>query len=161
RLTDHPAFDFIPAWSADGNSLYFGSERSGTAQIFKIPAAGGEALQITRNGGRESYESPDGKELYYTKNKYSTGLWRVSTDGSGSEEEAVPELAAAGYWRYWTLTAKGIYFVARSEYAPYKINFYDFASRQTTEIAETDAFPIWVYPGLGAAPDARALFYTQ
>lgn len=158
RLTDSPSFDFMPAWSADGNSIYFASDRSGTAQIYKMPATGGEAVQITRQGGRESYASPDGTQLYYSKGG-SGGLWRVSADGG--DEQSVPELATAGYWRYWTLTPTGIYFVARSEQPPYKIMFYDFSINQTAEITATDTAPIWVYPGLGASADGKTILYTQ
>src|SRR5262249_21943645 len=59
--------DFRPAWSRDGRWIYFGSTRSGTIQIRKIPAHGGVPVQITKNGGAEPVESPDGQMLYYTK----------------------------------------------------------------------------------------------
>ena len=32
-----------------------------------MPAGGGEAVQVTRNGGETAFESPDGKSIYYTK----------------------------------------------------------------------------------------------
>jgi hypothetical protein len=30
-----------------------------------MPAAGGDAIRITDNGGNDALESPDGKTLYY------------------------------------------------------------------------------------------------
>jgi dipeptidyl aminopeptidase/acylaminoacyl peptidase len=47
RITQHSANDRDPQWSADGASLFFISDRSGSAQIWRLPVAGGEALQVT------------------------------------------------------------------------------------------------------------------
>ena len=45
--------DAMPTWAADGQWIYFHSDRSGSRQIWKIPAAGGNAIQVTRGGGIE------------------------------------------------------------------------------------------------------------
>jgi dipeptidyl aminopeptidase/acylaminoacyl peptidase len=47
RLTQHSANDTHPRWSADGSSVYFLSSRAGTTQVWRLPLAGGEAVQIT------------------------------------------------------------------------------------------------------------------
>ncbi len=47
RLTQHSANDTHPRWSVDGTSVYFLSTRSGSAQIWRLPMSGGEAVQIT------------------------------------------------------------------------------------------------------------------
>jgi dipeptidyl aminopeptidase/acylaminoacyl peptidase len=47
RLTQNPANDSSPRWSSDGKSLYFISTRSGTAQVWRLLLAGGEATQVT------------------------------------------------------------------------------------------------------------------
>jgi dipeptidyl aminopeptidase/acylaminoacyl peptidase len=47
RLTQSPANDSSPRWSADGKSLYFLSTRSGTSQVWRLQLAGGEATQVT------------------------------------------------------------------------------------------------------------------
>jgi Tol biopolymer transport system component len=124
-----------------------------------MPATGGEAVQITRDGGRESYESPDGKEIYYTKGDGITGIWRVPSNGG--EEQSVPELSEAGYWRSWTLTRDGIYFVAHALNPPYQLKFYDFKTRRLKEIATTEKAPIWVYPGLSVSPDGKTILFAQ
>src|SRR5690606_16449624 len=38
RLTDHPAIDSEPAWSPDGETIYFMSDRSGAPQIYRLPS---------------------------------------------------------------------------------------------------------------------------
>jgi len=48
---------------------------------FKVPAEGGAAVQVTRNGGHEAFESPDGKHLYYVTDKRTSGVWVVPVDG--------------------------------------------------------------------------------
>ena len=47
QLTDHTSNNTSPAWSADGRTLYFLSDRSGTQQVWRMAAAGGEPQQVT------------------------------------------------------------------------------------------------------------------
>jgi dipeptidyl aminopeptidase/acylaminoacyl peptidase len=47
RLTQHSSNDAHPRWQADGSSVYFLSSRTGSQQIWRLPLAGGEAVQIT------------------------------------------------------------------------------------------------------------------
>lgn len=159
RITDPATSDYMPSWSADGKSIYFASNRNGKMQIYTTPATGGEARQITQNGGVDSYASPDGKYLYYRKGEGSANLWRVPSEGG--DEQSLPELAQAGYWRSWTITKTGIYFIHHSENAPYKMMQYGFASERSTEIATLDAPPIWTYPGLSISEDGRTILYAQ
>ena len=46
RLTSHEASDTQARWSTDGRTLFFVSTRTGSAQVFRIPADGGEAEQV-------------------------------------------------------------------------------------------------------------------
>lgn len=48
RLTTHPDADHSPRWNADGKSIYFQSTRSGSSQVWRIAADGGEAEQVTK-----------------------------------------------------------------------------------------------------------------
>jgi serine/threonine protein kinase len=50
------------AWSADGKSVYFASERTGRREIWKQPVSGGAPLQVTHEGGYVARESP-GREV--------------------------------------------------------------------------------------------------
>jgi dipeptidyl aminopeptidase/acylaminoacyl peptidase len=47
RLTQHSANDTHPRWSVDGDNIYFLSARTGSQQVWRLPLAGGEAVQIT------------------------------------------------------------------------------------------------------------------
>ena len=47
RLTDHPAPDHSPRFSADGKGVYFLSSRDGSTQVYRVSVAGGEAKKVT------------------------------------------------------------------------------------------------------------------
>jgi Tol biopolymer transport system component len=81
RLTNNPASDAITSWSRDGKWIYLASNRSGEYQSWKVPAGGGEAVRVTRKGGFEALESPDGQWVYYTKSDGASSLWKVPRDG--------------------------------------------------------------------------------
>src|SRR5262245_55931597 len=79
RLTTDPAEDIVPSWSRDGRWIYFTSNRlaegrSGRLQIWKMPSGGGEATQMTKQGGFEPVESPDGRWLYFTQDRGSSAI---------------------------------------------------------------------------------------
>jgi Tol biopolymer transport system component len=159
RLTTESSSDILPNWSRDGAWIYFCSDRGGNRQIWKMPSAGGPASQLTRKGGFEAVEAPDGKTLYYSKG-YTDGLWTVPS--TGGEEHPVAELAEAGYWRSWTMTQDGIYFVARTGSAPPRpLKFFSFATRRVTQIGTVDKDPLRWVPGLAISPDGRWLLYAQ
>src|SRR5688572_20655652 len=47
RLTQNPANDSSPRWSADSKIIYFLSTRSGSSQVWRLQLGGGEATQVT------------------------------------------------------------------------------------------------------------------
>jgi dipeptidyl aminopeptidase/acylaminoacyl peptidase len=48
QLTEDAADDSSAEWSGGGQQVYFLSNRSGTSQVWRVPAAGGKAVQVTR-----------------------------------------------------------------------------------------------------------------
>jgi Tol biopolymer transport system component len=63
RLTDDPADDSDPAFSADGTQIAFRSERNGGG-IYVVPSLGGAARELAPEGRAPSF-SPDGRWLSY------------------------------------------------------------------------------------------------
>src|SRR4029079_11583390 len=100
-----------PNWSGDGQWIYFASNRSGAWQVWKIPAAGGVPVHVTRSGGFAARESPDGKWIYYARGRSVAGLWRIHPDGTG--EQPVLERLKPGFWAYWAIARDGVYFADR------------------------------------------------
>jgi dipeptidyl aminopeptidase/acylaminoacyl peptidase len=158
-LTSEPSHDVMPSWSRDGRWLYFCSNRGGSFQIWKVPAVGGEATQVTREGGFEAFESPDGTLLYYTKGRGPGGIWQVPV--AGGEERQLPELLDAGYWRYWAVLGDGIYFVSPAPSARPALKFFSFATRRVTRLGVLERDPLHGPPGLTVSPDGRRILYAQ
>lgn len=159
NLTPNETKAMIPSWSADGKFIYFTSNKTGKDQLWKIPFEGGEPTQITQQGAFESFASPDGQVIYFTKAQYEAGIWKVNVDGTG--EAPVKGLEHAGYWRFWTVTADGLYYVSRTPNPPYKIRFYDFKTQQTQGLTEINLVPISVYSGFSVSPVDKRILFTQ
>jgi dipeptidyl aminopeptidase/acylaminoacyl peptidase len=47
RLTSDAASSTDPEWSPNGDAVYFLSSRSGSGQVWRVPAAGGDAVRVT------------------------------------------------------------------------------------------------------------------
>jgi dipeptidyl aminopeptidase/acylaminoacyl peptidase len=72
RLTTHDAGDSTPVFAPDGQSLFFYSTRSGSGQVWRLPLAGGEPVQVTHlpfDVGSWSL-SPDGTKLAVSMDVY-------------------------------------------------------------------------------------------
>ncbi|MEP7365759.1 MAG: DUF5050 domain-containing protein [Acidobacteriota bacterium] len=106
RLTSSPDEKVRPSWSADGKWIYFTSDKSGRREIWKMPAEGGAAAQVTQGGGFQPMESPDGKTLYYLETPHSGKLWRMPVQGGEAR------LVIDDAWdARWGVSEKGVYFV--------------------------------------------------
>jgi hypothetical protein len=126
--------------------------------VWKVPADGGRAVQVTRQGGFAAFESPDGRTLYYTKGLAVQGLWRVPT--SGGDETPVMEFPKPGYWGYWALAGNGVYFV-NSDVRPFALEFLDLATARVVRVAVLAKPPVAWESGLALSPDERSLLYLQ
>jgi dipeptidyl aminopeptidase/acylaminoacyl peptidase len=159
RITTETSDDVVPSWSRDGRWIYFASYRSGgDEQVWKVPAEGGEAVQITKKGGFAAFESPDSKFVYYTKFD-SSGLWRVPVEGG--EEIMVLNQPKAGYWGYWAVADDGIYFVDPDAKPQAAIEFFSFATSRVTQVGALDKSPYKWVAGLAVSPDGRWILYSQ
>ncbi|MBI1766045.1 MAG: PD40 domain-containing protein [Acidobacteria bacterium] len=153
RLTLEAAADIRPTWSHDGQWLYFSSNRSGDYQLWKQPSAGGPAVQLTWQGGREAYESPDGQFLYYTRSPNEPGIWRVPV--TGGAETRVLEHGRQGAW---AMHAQGIYLVNAATKTPGTIEFFSFATARKTILAGFEKDDLY---GFTVSAAARRLLWSQ
>ena len=149
----------VPSWSSDGKWVYFASNRTGDWQIWKIPATGGALVQVTKQGGFASIETPDGQYLYYAKNNYENPeIWRVPV--AGGEEAPVYPGARPIDWGAWTLVEKGILFAALDESGSDRvpaIKLYDFSEQSIRSQAILEKPPFWVT----ATRDGKSVLFDQ
>ena len=69
QMTNGAAVDKQPAWSPDGRSVAFISDRDGKSQLYNLPADGGEARRLTsfkRGIGGSFAWSPDGTKIAFS-----------------------------------------------------------------------------------------------
>ncbi len=161
QLTWGPSDDRVPSWSRDPRWIYFSSNRGRDRQIWKVPAGGGELVQVTEKGGYAAFESPDGKFVYFLhRGKEGQEMWRVPVEGG--KETLVDKRIQPASWADWTVLDNGIYFLtpkgtsgSRPEQS---ISFFSFETREVTQIAVLDKELSW---GFSVSPDRRYILYVQ
>ena len=114
-------------------------------------------MRVTHHGGFASFESPDGKFLYYAKGASLPGIWRIPTNG-GEELEMISFLEA-GYWGYWAVVENGIYYLDTT--AKPGIVFFDTTSHRTTRLFDLENRPARGAPGLAISSVDGTILYTQ
>ncbi len=87
NLTNNPADDGVPNWSADGTKIAFYSARDGDSDIYVMNADGTGLTRITNNPALD-YEpawSPDGSKLvfYSDRDDVNGEIYVMNADGSG------------------------------------------------------------------------------
>jgi Tol biopolymer transport system component/DNA-binding winged helix-turn-helix (wHTH) protein len=154
RLTIDAFEDIEARWSRDGKWIYFGSTRTGRLEIWKMPAGGGEATQVTRNGGATAVEGRDGF-LYFAKSPRSpTALWRMPI--AGGDETLV--LDGLSYSINFAVGRRGIYFISRNgENTETAAEYFDVASNTRTRLAMIGKR--WWF-GVALSPDEQWFMYS-
>ena len=158
-----------PSFSRDGLWLYFcliqdpGKDRR--ARIWKMPATGGPAVQVTSDPGTLAIESYDRRDLYYVEASEVAGspLWRVPVAGG----PRVKVLDGVLYGQF-DVTEQGIYFVDQASPeagafytdrpAATRLRYFDIATKQISTVAGNLG---WVGPGLSASRDGRTVLFTR
>jgi hypothetical protein len=125
-------------------------------EVWRMPAEGGEAVQVTRQGGDNPYESVDGKVVYYHKDR---DVWKVPVAG-GEEIRVLGPIAGNGTF---AVAAEGIYFIEIGThlYVGSKGNslkFFSFATGTTEKVGEIKLNP---QVGLSVSPDGRYAIAEQ
>jgi Tol biopolymer transport system component len=152
RLTTDSADDDSPTWSRDGKWIYFESKRTGRYEVWKVSAGGGEPTQVTRNGGRMPFESPDAKFVYYED---WSGSFRKIPGSGGEESQVLPSVVAHDF----SVVNEGIYFIPEPGVdRKFSIQFLSFANGKVKTVASMSGRPA---EGLSVSPDGRSLLFSR
>jgi hypothetical protein len=154
-----------PSFSRDGQWVYFTSNRTGDWKVWKIPASGGDAVQVTSGVGYQAFESPDGAYLYYVETRdRPSPVWRLPTSGG------VPVKVLEGVVLFnFVVLEGGIYYIDRPSgeggirgidrpSGETRLQYFDFATRRSTTVARNLGN---VFIGLTVSPDGRTILYTR
>jgi Tol biopolymer transport system component len=154
QLTSHPAHDEQPNWSRDGQWIYFHSDRSGRWEIMRIPAGGGEAVQVTENGGYQPVESPDGRTLYYLRPGLSATVPLLARPvGLGPERQVLESVR----WCF-SVVKGGIYYLAADgEDGSLPLRYYDLTSGKNRLVTGLKGRAIEY---LTASPDGKTVLFS-
>ena len=147
----------MPTWSRDGKWIYFNNEDdAGKQSVWKVPSAGGHAVQLAQAHATYPIESPDGEYVYFVRDKR---LWRVRTDGSAEGlVRGMPELNYLG--DEWFPSGSGIYFMSHSGDKA-AIDFFDLATEKVRRIYELEKPPpLWI-GGMPVSSDGKWLLFPQ
>ncbi len=108
-LTDGTSNSLAPRWSADGQKIYFLSDRSGSMQVWEMDASGGDARRLTGSGEgegvpcispaatRRGTESTSGGCRLRTADRRSAEIYK---DMDKSKARIYDDLMVR-HWDYW------------------------------------------------------------
>src|SRR5712671_5999718 len=120
RLTSHPAVEFNPKFSPDGQWIAFSAAYEGNTDVYVIAVNGGTPRRLTWHPQEDVVNgwSPDGKKILFTspremRNGRSRQLYEVAVTG-GYPTKVMDAVAAEGSW-----SADG----KRLAYRPYRSAF--------------------------------------
>ena len=91
----------------------------------RIPADGGEAVQVTENGGYRPVHSPDGRTLYYLRPGPMEAVPLYARPVAGGPERPVLESVR---WCFWTVAGGIYYFAPGGEDGSLSLRYFDLAS---------------------------------
>jgi eukaryotic-like serine/threonine-protein kinase len=120
RFTFDPSDETSPVFSADGEYLLFGSQRSGTSQLYRKPVSGGAAESLVLSSSSRIVQpdwSADGKFILYQTNDAKTGfdLWAFALQGDrqpfpvarSPHGERTGRFSPDGHWFAYDSTESG------------------------------------------------------
>lgn len=164
-VTNDATVDWNPVWSADGNYLYYSSDRGGTMNIWRVPIdekSGkvlGEPEPVTTSSeecSRMSF-SHDGKQMLYSSSSVRNNIEKIPFDPvnkvvkedpfeitHGSVTFVTPHPSPDGEWIvFWSVGRQEDMYVARQD---------GTELRKITDDAFKDRYPDW-------SPDGKSIIF--
>jgi Tol biopolymer transport system component len=160
-LTRESGENVAPSWSRDEQWIYFGSNRTGRYEVWRVSPAGGPAIRVTHDGGFAPVESDDGEFIYYVKGLQIRGIWRIPVQGG--PEVPILDGPVSGFWGYWALLPHGIVFAIqdRNGRAHAHVKYFNLSSKQETPLGDLDAPAFRWNPHFTVSHDEKWIYYVK
>ncbi len=146
---------FDARWLADGQTIVYRTNVSGTAQVWRVPADGGEARQLTDYPDAVDYAVPsptDADLVLFSKGEGGnerSQLYFMRADGTGVEKLTGPDTATFAFGA-WSRDGKLLAYRANTRNpAAFDVYVLDVATRKPRLAMQKDAFldPVAFSPG--------------
>lgn len=117
-----------------------------------MPALGGEAIQVTENGGQEPFQSHDGRQLFYIRDDH---IW-IKELPAGKEKQ-LEALSSFRLDRYWTLNRTTLYLLVPEKNGISRLISLDLKTQQIRTIHEVSGSRAPYVSGLSISADERRM----
>jgi len=154
RITNDKTDEFLPRFSRDGKWIYFFSNRSGSTQLWRMPAPGeppAAPVRLTVKGLSDAVESEDRKYLYIAR-RYK--LYRMPIDAQ--DEKGIEEVVPKIFWRDFALVPGGLIYATGWTNLIQTIERMDWATGQKRKLMEIGPRPN-LYGPFVVSPDRKWL----
>lgn len=145
-----------PSWSPDGTQIAFARVLAGNWDVYRMPVAGGEAVQLTTDPDFDGYPnwSPDGTTLAFTSDRFpgeGTGVYLMPAD-TGEPETKLADATVINTFPDWSPDGTQIaYFYAVELYV---VNVADGTTAPLTDQGHA------IF-GLSWSPDGTQIAFTS
>jgi Tol biopolymer transport system component len=172
RLTHEPGYDAEGAWSKDGKTIVFCSNRDGDPDLYVMNADGSGVRQLTNASGYDGgpFQSPDGRWVVFRSDRQQAEhlqIYVVSIDGK-TEVPLTTDLKTVNWAPYWHPTEPYIIWTGADHSIPNQRPNYDLWLMKYSVAG--DAFKpgkVWRVTDHGGAdvlpvfsPDGKKLMWT-
>lgn len=144
-----------PHYATDGKSLFAQAHFF----IYRVPLLGGNAQEMTEQGGAPMAQSQDGRYLYFSQGRMSTTIARLDLQ-TAHQDEPISSLMP-GYSDAWALSSRGIFFLGQEDTRP-AVRFFSFATNREEHAAYFPGnLPQVEMSGFAVSPDGKDLWVVR